>query len=212
MKALLVCALLAAPVAAQQQRDYLTADEGDQIREAQDPNERLALYVHFARQRLSQVDHWLAKEKPGRSILIHDALDDYSNIIDALDAVADDALERHVDIKVGLAAVATAESEMLLGLQKIQDSQPKDMGRYDFVLRQSIDGTNDSLDLARQDPAVRAAAVAAKQAKEKKARAAGMTPAEKEEKSAEEAKAEREKKKAPTLLRPGETPKDQDQR
>jgi hypothetical protein len=199
-------------VAAQQQRDYLTADEGDQIREAQDPNERLALYVHFARQRLSQVDHWLAKEKPGRSILIHDALDDYSNIIDALDAVADDALERHVDIKVGLAAVATAESEMLLGLQKIQDSQPKDMGRYDFVLRQSIDGTNDSLDLARQDPAVRAAAVAAKQAKEKKARAAGMTPAEKEEKSAEEAKAEREKKKAPTLLRPGETPKDQDQR
>jgi hypothetical protein len=211
MKTLLVCALLAAPLAAQQQRDYLTANEGDQIREAQDPNERMALYLQFARQRLSQVDHWLAKEKPGRSILIHDALDDYSNIIDAIDTVADDALQRHVDIKVGLAAVATAESEMLLGLQKIQDTQPKDIARYDFVLRQSIDGTNDSLDLARQDPAVRAAAVAAKQAREKKAREAGMTPAEKEEKSAEEAKAEREKKKAPTLLRPGETAKDQDQ-
>jgi hypothetical protein len=209
MKALLICALLAAPLAAQQQRDYLTVDESDQIREAQDPNERLALYIHFARQRLSQVDHWLAKEKPGRSILIHDALDDYSNIIDAIDTVADDALQRRVDIKVGLAAVATAESEMLLGLQKIQDSQPKDMSRYDFVLRQSLDGTNDSLDLARQDPTVRAAAVATKQAKEKKEREDAMTPTERDAKKAEEAKAEKEKKKAPTLLRPGETAKDQ---
>jgi hypothetical protein len=211
MKALLICALLAAPVAAQQQRDFLTVDESDQIREAQDPNERLALYVHFARQRLSQVDHWLAKEKPGRSILIHDALDDYSNIIDAIDTVADDALQRKVDIKVGLAAVATAESEMLLGLQKIQDSQPKDMSRYDFVLKQSIDGTNDSLDLARQDPAARAAAVAAKAAKEKKEIEDSMTPTERDAKKAEEAKAEKEKekKKAPSLLRPGEKVKDQ---
>ena len=211
MKTLLVCALLAAPLAAQQQRDFLTVDEGDQIREAQDPNERLTLYIHFARQRLSQVDHWLAKEKPGRSILIHDALDDYSNIIDAIDTVADDALQRHVDIKVGLTAVATAESEMLLGLQKIQDSQPKDMSRYDFVLRQSIDGTSDSLDLARQDPAARAAAIAAKQAREKKEREAELTPAERDAKKAEEAKAEKEQKKAPSLLRPGETIKDKDQ-
>ena len=211
MKAVLICALLAASLAAQQQRDYLTVDEGDQSREAQDPNERMALYIHFARQRLSQVDHWLAKEKAGRSILIHDALDDYANIIDAIDAVADDALQRHVNVKLGLAAVVTAESEMLAGLQKIQDSQPKDMSRYDFVLKQSIDGTNDSLDLARQDPAVRAAAVAAKQAKEKKERQDAMTPTERDAKKAEEAKAaqDKEKKKAPTLLRPGETAKDQ---
>ena len=193
MKPLLVCALLAAPLAAQQQRDFLTVDEADQIREAQDPNARLALYIHFAQQRLSQVDHWLAKEKLGRSILIHDALDDYANIIDAIDSVADDALQRHVAIKTGLSAVATAESGMLTRLQAIQDSQPKDMSRYDFVLKQSIDGTNDSLDLARQDPAVRAAAVAAREAKEKKEREASMTPTE------------REQKKAPTLLRPGES-------
>lgn len=205
MRPLLICALLAAPLAAQQQRDFLTVDEGDQIREAQDPNVRLSLYIHFAKQRLSQVDHWLAKEKAGRSVLIHDALDDYANIVDAIDAVADDALERRVNIKLGLTAVAAAEAEMLTRLQAIQDSQPKDIGRYDFVLKQSIDGTNDSLDLARQDPAVRAAAVAARQSKEKKEREAELTPTEREAKKAAEAKAEKEKKKAPSLLRPGET-------
>lgn len=204
MKTLLVCALLAAPLAAQQQRDFLTPDEADQIREAQDPNERLGLYIHFARQRLSQVDHWLAKEKPGRSILIHDALDDYANIIDAIDTVADDALERRVDIKAGMASVAAAEKEMLASLRKIVDTQPKDISRFDFVLKESIDGTADSLELAMQGPATRAAAVAAKAAKEKKEREASLTPAEREKKADEEAKAANEKKKAPTLLRPGE--------
>jgi hypothetical protein len=208
MKAWLACLLLAAPLAAQQQRDFLTSDEADQIREAQDPNERLKLYVLFAKQRMNQVEHWLAKEKAGRSILIHDALDDYANIIDAIDTVSDDALKRRIDIKLGMDAVAGAEKDMLASLQKIQASAPKDMMRYDFVLKESIDGTTDSLSLARMDPVARAAEVAAKSAQEKKELEEALTPAEREEKKSEEAKAEKEKKKVPSLLRPGEKTKD----
>src|SRR5579871_5514880 len=106
-------ALLLAAGAFAQERDFLSADEVDQIREAQEPNARLALYIKFARTRISMLDQMLSKEKPGRSALIHDTLEDYTHIIEAIDSVADDALQRKLPINEGMAAVVAAEKEML---------------------------------------------------------------------------------------------------
>src|ERR1017187_5657169 len=145
MKTLLCCLLLAAPMAAQ--RDFLTADEIDQIREAQEPNLRLKLYADFAKLRVDLVHNLLGKEKPGRSILIHDSLDEYSKILDAIDTVADSAAEHKTDIHLGLAAVAAAEKAMLPMLKQIAENRPKDFERYDFALTQAIDTTADSLNL-----------------------------------------------------------------
>ncbi len=200
---LLVCS----PVWAQ--RDFLTSDETDQVREAQDPNDRLKLYLSFAEQRLDQVKSLLSKEKPGRSALIHDLLEDYTKILDSIDTVSDDALKRKVNIDLGNAAVAQGEKKLLKSLEAMDASSPKDKPRYEFVLKQALDGTNDSLELASQDVGRRSSEVLAKDEKEKKEIEGMMQPKDKAEKKAlaqKEEDANSKKRKAPTLMKKGEAP------
>ncbi len=213
MKAMRWFLLLGLPwIAAAQQRDFLTADEIDQIREAQEPNARVALYAKFAKERIEMVKSLLAKDKPGRSILIHDALEDYTKILDAVDDVTDEALARKADMKPGLTALAKAEQETLPVLKKISESKPKDLERYEFVLRSALEGTSDSLELAQEDLGKRTKDVEARETREKKAREEAMTPVEREAKQAEDKKAaekaasdeQKPARKPPTLMRPGE--------
>jgi hypothetical protein len=198
-----------------QERDFLTADEVDQIREVQEPNARLKLYVLFARQRLALLQQFLGKEKPGRSALIHDTLEDYTHIIEAIDTVADDALVRKLPLDIGMKEVATAEAEMLTTLQKIEETAPKDLARYEFALKNAIDTTSDSKELSEEDLHTRSTGLAAEEKKEKQDRDALLGDKEKAEnkKAKKDADAKTEdgkpKRKPPTLYKPGEKPPDQ---
>jgi hypothetical protein len=196
-------ALLTLPLAAQQ-RDFLTPAETDQLREVQEPNERLALYSKWALLRLDEIEQMIASNKPGRATFIHDLLEDYGHIIEATDAVADDALRRKISLDAGVTTLTASEKDMVTRLQKIRDAKPKDLARYEFALSDAIDTTQDSLELNQADLPGRAASVAAKEAKEKQERLATMTPAEAADRKTEDKKAAPPKKKAPTLMRPGE--------
>jgi hypothetical protein len=206
MKTLLWCLVAFAPLAAQQ-RDFLTSDEVEQIREAQEPNARMELYTRFARARIDLVKNLLAHDKPGRSGMIHDALDDYNHILDAMDDVADQALAKKSELSQGMRVVSNMEREMLPELRKIRDRHPKDLDRYEFALTTAIETTSDSLDLADEDLGKRARDAEAQEDKEKRQVDATKT---KEEKAADaQTEAEQANRpKAPTLYRPGEKKQD----
>ncbi len=217
MKTLLWCLLLASPLAAQD-RDFLTADEIDQVREsAQDPNMRLELYAKFARARVDLVKNLLSKERAGRSAMVHDALEEYARILDAMDDVADEAAAKKADISKGMSAIVNAEKAMLPELQKIQDSQPKDLDRYAFSLKTAIETTSDSLEMAQEDLGKRTKDVEAREERQKKEREAAMSPVDRNAKQAADKKAAAEQankpaqRKAPTLMRPGEKKPDEKQ-
>ena len=198
--------LWAASTLSAQDRDFLTPNEADQVREAQDPNDRLLLYLHFARQRIDLIQQYLAKEKPGRSIFIHNALEDYSQIIEAIDSVSDDALRHNRPMDKGILAVVTAEKDFLDELNKIQAGEPKDLDRYKFVLDAAIDTTSDSRELSLEDSHKRGADLAAQDAKEKKEREALMPSKEVGERKKAAQSEDDQKKKIPSLYRPGEKP------
>jgi hypothetical protein len=196
---------LALPLAGQR-RDFLTADEVDQVRLAQEPNQRLMLYAQFARQRVELLRQLAAQEKAGRSVTIHDTLEDYTKIIEAIDTVTDDSLRRKLPLDLGIDAVVKAEKEMVEVLKKIEGAAPKDLARYEFVLKEAIEATEDSLELAAKDLKERSAAVSERDTRDRKEREAIMQPKDLEEKRAAEKKEADGKRKAPTLRRKGEAP------
>jgi RNA binding exosome subunit len=189
-----------------QDRDFLTPSEVDQVREAQEPNERLLLYVRFAKQRIDLLEQYLAKDKPGRSIFIHNTLEDYNKIIEAMDSVSDDALRHNLPLDKALAGIVEAEKEFLDKLNKIEATEPRDFDRYKFVLESAIDATTDSRELALQDTRKRGAELSAADAKEKKEREAMMPSKEVADRKKATQSEEEQKKKTPSLYRPGEKP------
>jgi len=144
--------------------------------------------------------------------MVRQLLEDYTQIIDAIDTVSDDALKRKLDISPSMAAVAAAEKNFLGMLQKIEESQPHDLDMYDVALKDAIGNTSDSLEGTQQDLGKRSEEVFAK-AEEEKKKVESLTPKDQlKAQKTEDAKADVGKptRKPPTLYRPGETPSPSD--
>jgi flagellar biosynthesis/type III secretory pathway chaperone len=198
---LFLALLGAAPAAAQ--RDFLTGDEVDRLREAQAPDERLNLYILFARQRVDLLGQLFAKEKAGRSLLIHDTLDQYTQIIEAIDTVVDDALAHKRPVTV-LPAIAKTERELLAKLEKFGEAPAADADRYRFVLDQAIETTRDSADTSEVDLNERTRDVEAREKKIQREREEMSTPPKDVPKEQTAEKKPATPKKKATLLKKGE--------
>lgn len=203
--------LLLACAPAMAQRDFLTPDEVEQLRLVQDPEPRLQLYLKFARQRVDMLEQLFAKRQTGRSGLIHDTLEQVTQIIEAMDMNIDDAIRRQKPIEK-LDGIVKGQKELLARLESMAEKEEPDRARYQFALEQALETLRDSIDMNEQDIKDRTLSVADREKALREERDELLAPERKEELEKERKRIESEKegvapgKKRPTLLKPGEKP------
>ena len=143
--------VMAASLFAQGRRDPLTQPEIDQIRDTSwEPQQRLKLYVQFARARLVKLDEMRNDPKTkDRARQTHDMLDDFLLIYDELDDNVDTYSDRRDDIRKPLKAVIEADTEFQAKLRALKDAanvSPKEASQYEFVLSNAIETLDTSAD------------------------------------------------------------------
>jgi hypothetical protein len=134
---------------AQRRRDPLTQAEIDQVRDASwEPQKRLALYVSFARDRLTKLETVRSdpktKDRPQQT---HDFLDAFLRIYDELNDNIDTYIGRRDDIRKPLKAVIEADTEFQAKLRALKDSadvKPEEATQYEFVLSNALDTVDTS--------------------------------------------------------------------
>jgi hypothetical protein len=141
--------LVAALAAAQRHRDPFTQLEIDQIRDASwEPEQRLSLYVKFARARLVALEQMRSdpktKDRPRQT---HDKLDDFLLIYDELNDNIDTYVDRKNDIRKPLKVIIDADTEFqakLLALRDAAGVTAEEVKQYEFVLTNTLDTVDGS--------------------------------------------------------------------
>jgi hypothetical protein len=149
---LTVCA---ATVSAQRHRDPLTQPEIDQVRDASwEPQQRLTLYVKFARARLVKLEQMRNDPKTkDRAQQTHDMLDDFLLIYDELNDNLDTYVDRRDDIRKPLKTVIEADTEFEAKLRALKDAADvpaEEAKQYEFVLTNALDTLDTSTEEHRK--------------------------------------------------------------
>jgi hypothetical protein len=158
-------ALATALALAQQHRDPFTQPEIDQIRNTSwEPEQRLALYVKFARARLVGLEQMRSDHKTkDRAQQTHDRLDDFLLIYDELNDNIDTYVDRKNDIRKPLKVIIDADTEFDAKLRALRDApgvRAEEAKQYEFALNNALDTIDSSADdhrklLAEQEEAAK---------------------------------------------------------
>jgi hypothetical protein len=133
-------------LAQEEKKDYLTDAEGDRIRDAVTPPERMKLFVTFADDRLKKFQYELTRTVPEgrRGEILNGLLNAYAGCIDDAADQIEVAREKQVDIRASLKMMQTKGKEFLEALQKINQGGPE-YDIYKDTLQDAIEGTQDAL-------------------------------------------------------------------
>jgi hypothetical protein len=136
LSAVLVCLILASPLAAQKEkRQPLTEAEIEQIREAGiDPNLRIVLYTKFLNEHADTIKGLTNRPKSAaRSRRLDDELLDFTALMDELGANLDQYSDRHADMRKALKSLADDSPRWLLILRALAGETSFNLSRKEAI-------------------------------------------------------------------------------
>jgi len=152
---LLPLALVAAPALAQQP-DYLTPEEVALVRETQEPDKRITLFLRFADERMAKFDMALLaaskSEEPDYDEL-RDRLNDFIHAVDDAAAALEVALERGgADLRKTRKALDITLADFLSHLEGVQKMPVLEENDLQYDLEDATIALQDLQEMARSVP------------------------------------------------------------
>jgi septal ring factor EnvC (AmiA/AmiB activator) len=147
--ALLTSLAVPAATAQKQKPDYVTDEEEDKIRDAQEPSERIEVYLTLAQSRLDRIQEFRSKPMDPQydnGAYIDHLLDAYISLTDDLKNWIQDKYDRRGDMRKGLRKVLEMGPKQLDDLRRIQESSDAYAADYAKSLRNAKDDLTDALD------------------------------------------------------------------
>ncbi len=149
MTSTLLLAVSLGVAAGAEKGDYLSDDEVEELREAQEPSERIEKYLSFAQIRLTRFDDYRNRPpNPDYDIpgYLDTQLDQYIHITDALKDWIEDHFDRRDDMRAGLKKFLEMGPHQLDQLRHIEQSSDPYAVAYRKSIGDAIDDFTDALD------------------------------------------------------------------
>ena len=134
----------------QQQKDYLSGLEADKIRDAENTNERIKLFLAFADDRLKKFQYELQHPSSNKHPEMLNALmNGYVGCVDDAADLIQHGIEKQDNIRQGVDLMATKTKEFLDALNKIA-ADKVEIEIYKDNLDDAIEGTRDAMNEAEK--------------------------------------------------------------
>lgn len=131
------------------QKEYLTQLEADKIRDAEEPSQRIKLFVEFAADRLKKFHYELARPSSERlrGERLNSLLNAYAGCVDDAADLISLGREKQQDIRTGIKEAQKRLKEFLPQLEKLA-AEGRDLAMYKETLEDSIEATKTALEEA----------------------------------------------------------------
>ena len=132
------------------QKDYLSALEADKIRDAENTNERIKLFVTFAEDRLKKFQYELQHPSSNKHTEMLNALmNAYVGCVDDAADLIQLGIQKQENIRAGIDLMAGKSKEFLEILQKLA-TEGTELELYKDNLDDAIEGTRDAMNDAEK--------------------------------------------------------------